>query len=53
MLYEVITTDLGVLTNADYFDYQDISIKNSVGYAVAMSSFKVVDRVENDSYNFV
>ncbi len=41
-------TDLGVLTNADYFDYQDISIKNSVGYAVAMSSFKVVDRVEND-----
>lgn len=42
--------DAGVITNADEFDYQDISFFGDIGYAVAMTGFKVVNRESVDLY---
>ena len=42
--------DPGIITNKDNLDYQAVSISGDVGYALAMTSFKIIDREVNDLY---
>ncbi len=42
--------DPGIITNADDFDYQDISFSGDTAFAVAMTNFKVIERTSNDLY---